>query len=98
MHSGLRRFAPILAGFCVLSVASACSSGSRRLLLPDGSYELKCEGPLSTCLMQMEKTCADNGYEVLRATEKRERVGPMEMQTDIVRSEGIVRCRNSNAL
>jgi hypothetical protein len=81
-----------------LALVAACASGSRRLLLADGSYELKCEGELSSCLRQMETTCVANGYEVLRASEKRERVGPIDLATEIVRSEAHVRCRKANAL
>src|SRR5690242_18427963 len=98
MHSGVRLSPRVLACLVPLALAAACASGSRRLLLADGSYELKCEGELSTCLMQMEKVCAANGYEVVRATERRERVGPIELATDIVRSEAVVRCRKANTL
>jgi hypothetical protein len=92
-------FTPLfLACVVTLVLAAACASGSRRLLLADGSYELKCEGALSTCLMQMEKTCADNGYDVVRATEKRERVGPIDLGTEIVRSDAVVRCRKATTI
>lgn len=88
-----------LACISLGSLGVACSTGSRRILLADGSYELKCQGELSTCLIQMEKTCKDYGYEVLRATEKRERSGPIEpLPNEVVRSEAIVRCRKPNAL
>jgi hypothetical protein len=93
-----RRSALVLGCFCLLLVAAGCSTGRHRTLLPDGSYEVKCEGSLAKCLLQMEQVCVDNGYDVLRATEKRERNGPIELQTEIVRSEGVVRCRKSNAL
>jgi hypothetical protein len=98
MLSGLPRLAPVLGCFSLLLVAASCSMGRHRVLLPDGSYEVKCEGSLSTCLMQMEQVCVDNGYDVLRATEKRERAGPVELQTEIVRSQGIVRCRKAHAI
>jgi hypothetical protein len=94
----VRRSTLVLGCFCLLSVASGCSTGRHRTLLADGSYEVKCEGSLAQCLLQMEQVCTDNGYDVLRATEKRERNGPPELQTEIVRSQGIVRCRKSNAL
>ncbi len=98
MCTGVRLNPRVFACLVTLALAAACASGSRRLLLADGSYELKCERELSTCLMQMEETCAANGYEVVRATEKRERVGPLELATEIVRSEAVVRCRKANAL
>jgi hypothetical protein len=98
MSSGPRSAALLLGAVSLLSLPLACKTGNQLVRLPDGSYELKCEGPLSTCLMQMENACKDDGYEVLRATEKRDRVGPMELQTEIVRSEGLVRCRRADAL
>jgi hypothetical protein len=98
MSSGHRSAALVLGVVSLLPLAPACSSGVHSTRLPDGSYELKCDAPLSNCLMQMEKTCKDDGYDVLRATEKRDRVGPLDLQTEIVRSEGIVRCRRRDAL
>jgi hypothetical protein len=98
MRSFLQRSAPVLGWFCLVAVAAACNTGRNRARLPDGSYEVKCEGSLATCLLQMEQVCADAGYDVLRASEKRERAGPLELQTEIVRSQGIVRCRKANAL
>jgi hypothetical protein len=98
MRSRHRPLVLFLGGFSLLSVATACSIGRARILLPDGSYEVKCEGPLAGCLLQMEQVCSDNGYDVLRATEKRERNGPPELQTNVVRSQGIVRCRKANAI
>lgn len=96
MSYGLRISALALGFGCLVVVG--CSTGARRSLLPDGSYEVTCEGSLSKCLLQMETVCKDHGYDVIRATEKRERNGPLELQTEIVRSEGIVRCRKADAL
>src|SRR5436190_2078843 len=98
MRTGSRLVPLALGCFLALSLVVACTTGSRRSLLPDGSYEVKCEGALSTCLIQMEQTCAAEGYEVLRTTETRGRNGPMEIATEVVRSDAVVRCRKTKAL
>jgi hypothetical protein len=97
MFTGVRFSPRVLGGFLALTLAVACASGSRRLRLADGSYELKCDHALSKCLMEIEQTCADSGYEILRAAEKRGRVGPLELSTEIVTSEAVVRCRRPDA-
>lgn len=56
----------------------------------DGSYRVACDTTLSSCLAPFDK-CND-GFDVVRATEARQRMGPLP-SAETVNSEAILRCR-----
>ena len=92
-----RRFPPlILAAF---AGALGCSLSNVDIkTLPDGSHELTCRSRLSTCLVEIQETCAEAGYDVVTAFEERKRYGPIEPAVEIVRSHATIRCRKMHAL
>ena len=87
---------PIVALACCL--AATCALLSRPQRLADGSYQLKCNAKLSVCLGEIEDICNWHGYDVIRATEDRQRNDIREVRDEIVTSEAIVRCRQGKAL
>jgi hypothetical protein len=65
--------------------------------LPDGTYRLTCKTALDACLTSLDTICHD-GYEVIHASEKRERKGPPPVDQLYLSSEAVIRCRTVEAL
>ncbi len=98
MHDG-RSLRALGGSIAVLALAlTACAAGVQRTQMPDGSYALQCEVPLSTCLRAIEEPCSGHGYDVLGASEQRSRGGPVNVDPEHVHSEARVRCRSPKAL
>jgi hypothetical protein len=91
------RPSPGLPPLVLLSLAGvlACSSlkNVEKRTLPDGSYELTCRTRLSLCLVEMQDSCTEAGYDVVDAFEERKRAGPHNNEVETVRSHARVRCR-----
>jgi len=86
----------LLAAFAGIG---ACSlKNVERKTLPDGGYELTCRARLSACLVEIQETCADAGYDVVSAFEERKRSGPSTGETEIIRSHATIRCRKPTAI
>jgi hypothetical protein len=96
------RRSPSLAALTLVTVIGALGCASLQNVdkktLPDGSYELRCRTRLSLCLVEMQDSCSDAGYDVLDAFEERKRVGPGTVETEIVRSHARIRCRKTTAV
>lgn len=79
-------------------LAAACGTAHfRRETLPDGSLRLQCNKPLASCLGVWDSECLD-GYDVIRATETRDRKGPYPTVMEFFTSEAVVRCRQAPGL
>jgi rhamnogalacturonyl hydrolase YesR len=78
---------------------AACSLAARRPeRLPDGSYRTSCAIPLTKCLETFETICESHGYEVISASETRDRPDLREIPDVKVASEAHVRCKESKPL
>jgi hypothetical protein len=88
------RLAPrVLLGVVLAAVAYGCSSQQGAKRLADGSYRVDCERPLLPCLEPAAKACEEHGYDVVSASEVRDRYGPSPWQLGVVKSSATVRCR-----
>jgi hypothetical protein len=65
--------------------------------LPGGDYRSRCDQPLYACLTSFESVC-DDGYDVVRAAETRERKGAYPTVRESFTSEAVVRCRTPQSL
>lgn len=76
--------------------ALACSRGGSGAPAkqPDGSYQLSCKGPLSSCLRHAEHVCGDEGYAVTNAHDVRELLGHAsgQSQVPVERSDANIVC------
>jgi hypothetical protein len=70
-----------------------CASQGGVTRLSDGSYRVECDRALLSCLEPAAKLCELNGYDVVSASEVRNRYGPSPWQADAVKSSATVRCR-----
>jgi hypothetical protein len=85
----------------VVSVAVAahgCGLNAHYQKLANGELRVECRGPLLACLQPAADACAEYGYEVVRAEERRVTTGAQPEQEQFVRSEAIVRCRKATPL
>jgi hypothetical protein len=92
-----RQAAPLFLA-SLLGLAACSLSNVDHKTLPDGSHELTCRSHLSTCLVAIQETCAEAGYDVVSASEERKRAGPATIETETVRSQATVRCRTTPAI
>jgi hypothetical protein len=68
-------------------------------MLADGSYQLDCKKPLAVCLQDLTvDVCRDYGYEVVQAKEVVDRYGVEPVNSVVVTSHAVLRCRSSSAL
>ena len=82
-----------------IAVVAACASGKPgRTKLPDGSYKIQCRMPLADCLTALADVCKLHGYDVVQGKEKISRNGVEPVDSTIVESEAVVRCRSANTL
>lgn len=72
-------------------VLFACASERSITRLDDGSYQLRCDDTLQSCLRQLEGVCR-HGYEVASAKDERSVYGEQTMQSESHRSEAVARC------
>ncbi len=82
-------------GLPLLFATWACSGGPRPpAKQPDGSYDLSCRGPLTTCLRGAERVCGDKGYTVTTAHDIKELLGHKsgQSQIGIERSDATIVC------
>jgi hypothetical protein len=78
------------------AVVAACASDKPgRTTLADGSYQLACRKPLADCLAALTDVCRAHGYDVIRGKETITRNGVEPVDSEIVASEAIVRCRSA---
>lgn len=82
-----------LAIAALVATAYGCASQNGIKRLADGSYRVECERPLLPCIEPVAKICEDHGYDILSASEDRERYGPSPWQAESVKSSASVRCR-----
>src|SRR4051812_32282706 len=87
----LAAVALLLAGGCGLF------RSSRPEALPDGSYRVRCEKALVTCLAVVDSVCGA-GYEVVHAAETHERRGSPPIVAEDFTSEAVFRCRAPKSL
>jgi hypothetical protein len=87
----------LLAVAGLLFGAHGCASQGAVTRLADGSYRVDCERPLLPCLEPAAKLCEATGYDVITASEQRNRYGPSPWQLDAVKSSATVRCRNPSS-
>jgi hypothetical protein len=92
------RLAPrVLLGVVLAAVAYGCSSQQGAKRLADGRFRVVCERPLLPCLEPAAKACEEHGYDVVSASEVRDRYGPSPWQLGVVKSSATVRCRKPKA-
>lgn len=89
---------PLLLASLAGIVSCASFQNAERKRLPDGSYELTCRSRLSLCLVEMQDSCTDAGYDVLDASEERKRAGPPTAEVETIRSRARIRCRKATAV
>lgn len=78
---------------------AACSLVTRQPeRLPDGSYRTSCPAPLARCLESFESICGLHGYDVIAASENRDRREVREISEVVVSSEAQVRCKVGDPL
>lgn len=88
----------LFAAFAAL--VGACSGAPRPpAKQPDGSYDLSCRGPLTSCLRGAERVCGDRGYTVTSAHHFKELLGHKsgQSQIGIERSDATVTCGTAPA-
>jgi rhamnogalacturonyl hydrolase YesR len=66
--------------------------------LPDGSYKVACDAPLTSCLERFEKMCEWHGYDVLAASERRQPHDLRGIPDVAIKSEAQVRCKAGDPL
>ena len=84
------RFAALGAG-AIAACASLAPRQPQRL--PDGSFRVACDAPLTSCLEPFDRICDSNGYDVVSASERRKRIDLRDVPEVIVSSEAQVRCK-----
>lgn len=78
--------------------ARGCGLNAHYQKLANGDVRVECRGPLLPCLQPVADDCAEYGYDVLQAEERRETTGAPPEQQQFVRSEATVRCRKAKLL
>src|SRR5262245_21451100 len=81
--------APLAA--CFIAACAVIAHQPERL--PDGSYRATCTMPLTTCLQVFDRLCEAHGYDVISASESRNRSDLREIPDVTVASEARVRCK-----
>ena len=77
----------LLVAFCALALGiAACASDPAITRLGDGHYRVQCSERLLQCLEPAAKACSNRGYEIVKAEERRELVGPDPWQTEVLKS------------
>jgi hypothetical protein len=66
--------------------------------LANGDFHVACREPLAPCLVPVADRCAEHGFDVIYATERRQTTGAPPEQEMTVRSEATVRCRQAKPL
>src|SRR5262249_31753872 len=66
--------------------------------LPDGSYRISCNAPLTSCLQALEQKCEWHGYDVISASETRSRHDLRDIPDVAVKSDAKVRCKAGEPL
>lgn len=92
--------AALIAGACGIGVVlGGCATRQSvdTTRLPDGSINLKCQGPLSSCLAKADSICRGASYEVLRARDQRDHYGSDagSSRVEVRSSEATVRCASA---
>jgi hypothetical protein len=75
----------------------ACASDRAVTRLGDGHYRVRCALGLLECLEPVAKAC-EHGYTIVAAEERRELVGPNPNQTEVLKSNAELRCRQPAGL
>src|ERR1051325_2397312 len=86
-----------LAACCGLA---ACTTllGPQPERLPDGSYRASCKAPLRSCLEPFERICEWHGYDVITASEARDRTDARGVSDLTIKSEAQVRCKEGEPI
>jgi hypothetical protein len=92
---GARSVVVVLAATAAAACATAAPPVSK---LPDGSYRVACNQPLSSCLQAFETICSWHGYDVISASERRQNADLREAGNETIASEAQVRCKPGEAL
>jgi hypothetical protein len=85
-------------GLTACSIAACTLAARRPERLPDGSYRTSCSIPLTKCLETFETICESHGYDVISASESRNRPDLREIPDVQVASEAHVRCKQGKPL
>ena len=86
-----KALAVALAGGCIAACALVPRQPEK---LPDGSYRVSCDAPLSSCLESFENVCQTRGYEVIAASETRSHSDrPETRDVRVSKSEAQIRCK-----
>jgi hypothetical protein len=81
-----------------LAAARGCGLDAHYQRLANGDLSVQCRGPLLPCLQPAADACAEYGYDVVHAEERRETTGAQPEQQQFVRSAATVRCRGAKPL
>jgi hypothetical protein len=81
-----------------LVAAHGCGLSASYQKLANGDVRVECRGPLLPCLQPAADACADYGYDVVVAEERRVTTGSPPEQQQFVRSSATVRCRKAAPL
>jgi hypothetical protein len=73
--------------------ARGCAAHPGVERLANGDLYVACPGPLAPCLVPVADRCAENGFDVLQASERRETTGSPPESQQFVHSQATVRCR-----
>ena len=84
---------PLAFGLAACWVAACALVARQPERLPDGSYRVSCPAPLSNCLETFDRVCEWHGYDVLSASESRNRSDLREIPDVKVSSTAEVRCK-----
>ena len=93
MHA--RAFAGVLGPALVALGACGCAIHPGFERLANGDLRVACNGPLAGCLSPVADACAEHGFDVVTATERRETTGAPTEQANLLHSEATVRCRRA---
>ncbi len=81
-----------------LAAARGCGLSASYQKLANGDVRVECRGPLLSCLQPAADACAEYGYDVVQAEERRVTTGSPPEEEQFVRSRATVRCRKSTPL
>jgi hypothetical protein len=94
-HSVLAARASRLFFVALLGLGTrACAPHAGVDRLPNGDFHVLCNRPLAPCLVPLSDSCPDHGFDIVKASERREATGSPPEQQIYVRSEATVRCRS----
>jgi hypothetical protein len=89
-------FLPLV--FLAAGFVSCAGAKEGRTHLPDGSYQLACSKPLGDCLNELADVCSAHGYDVLKANEQTRRYGIEPVDSTVIESEAVIRCRAAKTI